>query len=106
MTATAHASGEALDGEGPLVQIPGEARDDDGQLWALHRAIEAAVALPLDVHVVGGPLVLVEVQSDGNARRGLVAQSFGAAQPTRPPAITALADRVEARPRRGVRTRR
>lgn len=34
------------------------------------------------------------------------ARSFGAAQPTRRPAIMAPADRVEARPRRGVRTRR
>jgi hypothetical protein len=74
VTATAHASGEALDGERLLVQILGEARDDDGQLWVLHRAIEAAVALPLDVHVVGEPLVLVAVEYDGNARRGLVAR--------------------------------
>jgi hypothetical protein len=35
-----------------------------------------------------------------------IARSFGAAQPTSRPAITAPADRVEARPRRGVRTRR
>ena len=74
MTETAHASGEALDGERLLVQILSEARDDDGQLWALHRAIEAAVALPLDVHVVGEPLVIVAVEYDGNARRGLVAR--------------------------------
>lgn len=74
MTATDHASGEALDGERLLVQILGEARDDDGQLRALHHAIEAAVALPLDVHVVGEPVVLVAVEYDGNARRGLVAR--------------------------------
>jgi hypothetical protein len=30
--------------------------------------------LPLDVHVVGEPLVLVTVEYDGNARRGLVAR--------------------------------
>jgi hypothetical protein len=74
VTETAHASGAAPDGERLLVQILGEARDEDGQLWALHRAIEAAVALPLDVHVVGEPLVLVAVEYDGNARRGLVAR--------------------------------
>ena len=77
MIATAHASGEAPDGEGLLVQILGEVRDDDGQLWALHRAIHGAVALPLDVHVVGEPLVLVAVEYDGNARRGLVARCRG-----------------------------
>jgi hypothetical protein len=74
MTATAHVSGEALGGERLLVQILGDVRDDDAQLWALHRAIEAAVALPLDIHVVGQPLVLVAVEYDGNARRGLVAR--------------------------------
>ena len=74
MTETAHASGEALDGQRLLVQILGEGRDDNGQLWALHRAIEAAVALPLDVHVIGEPLVVVAVEYDGNARRGLVAR--------------------------------
>jgi hypothetical protein len=73
VTATAHASGEALDGERLLAQIVGEARDDQGQLWALHRAIEAAVVLPLDVHVIGEPVVIVAVEYDGNARRGLVA---------------------------------
>jgi len=74
VTATAHATSETPDGERLLTQILGEGRDDDGQLWALHRAIQAAVALPLDVHVVGEPLVLVAVEYDGNARRGLVAQ--------------------------------
>lgn len=74
MTATAHASGKAPDGERLLVQIVGEAPDDDQQLWALHRAIEAAVVLPLDVHVVGEPLVLVSIEYDGNTRRGLVAR--------------------------------
>lgn len=74
MTATVHASGEASDGERLLGQIVGEAPDDDGQLWALHHAIKAAVALPLDVHVVGEPMVLVAVEYDGNARRGLVAR--------------------------------
>lgn len=74
MTATAHARDEALEGERLLVQILGDARDDGEQLRALHRAIEAAVALPVDVHVVGEPLVLVAVEYDGNARRGLVAR--------------------------------
>jgi hypothetical protein len=74
VTATPSASGEALDSELLLVEILGEAHDDDRQLRALHRAIEAAVALPLDVHVVGEPLVLVTVEYDGNARRGLVAR--------------------------------
>lgn len=74
MTATAHTSGEVPDGQRLLVQIVGEAPDDDGQLWALHRAIEAAVVLPLDVHVVGEPMVLAAVEYDGNARRGLVAR--------------------------------
>jgi len=73
MTPPAHASGEAQDGERLLVQILGEASDDDAQLRALQRAIEAAIAFPLDIHVVGQPLVLVAVEYDGNSRRGLVA---------------------------------
>jgi hypothetical protein len=64
----------ALDGERLLGQILGEVRDENEQLWALHRAIEAAVALPLDVHVIGEALVIVAVEYDGNARRGLVAR--------------------------------
>ena len=44
MTAAAHASGEALEGEQLLVQILGDARDDDEQIRALHRAIEAGGA--------------------------------------------------------------
>jgi len=74
VTATAHVSGEAPDGQRLLAQIVGEAPDDDGQLRALHRAIEAAVVLPLDVHVVGEPMVLVAIEYNGNARRGLVAR--------------------------------
>jgi len=74
VTATAHASGESQDAERLLVQIVGEARDDDAQLRALQRAIDAAIVLPLDIHVVGQPLVLVAVEYDGHARRGLVAR--------------------------------
>jgi hypothetical protein len=70
----ARASGEATDAERLLGQIIGESPDDDGQLWALHGAIEAAVALPLDVHAVGEPMVLVAIEYDGNPRRGLVAR--------------------------------
>ncbi len=74
MSGTAQVSREVPDGEGLLAQILGDARGDDEQLRALHRAIEAAVALPLDIHVVGEPLVLVAVEYGGNARRGLVAR--------------------------------
>lgn len=74
MTAPSHASDGTLGGERLLARILGDAGNDDEQLRALHRAIEAAVALPLDVHVVGKPLVLVAVEYGGNARRGLVAR--------------------------------
>lgn len=78
MIAPDHASGEAPEGERLVAQILaeilGEISDDDGQLRALHRALQAAVTFPLDVHVMGDPLVLVAVEYDGNARRGLVAR--------------------------------
>lgn len=77
MIATDPASSEVLDADRLLVQIVGAARDDDEQLRALHRAIEGAVAVPVDVHVVGEPLVLVAVEYHGNVRRGLVARCRG-----------------------------
>lgn len=51
-----------------------DARGDDAQLWALHRAISDGLELPTDVHVVGEPVSLVAVDYDGNPRRGLVAR--------------------------------
>jgi hypothetical protein len=74
VTETTRASGDPRDGDRLLAEILVDAGDDGEQLRALHRAIEGSLELPVDIHVVGEPLVLVAVEYEGNARRGLVAR--------------------------------
>jgi hypothetical protein len=57
-----------------LAKIVGDAHGDDAQLRALHEAIEGALALPIDAHVVGEPLSIGAVSYHGHPRRGLVAR--------------------------------
>lgn len=56
-----------------LEELLVDAHGDDEQLWALREGIADALDLPMDVHVVGEPLLLVAVDYDGNPRRGLTA---------------------------------
>ena len=48
-----------------------DAYGEDEQLWALRQVIEDAVALPADAAVIGEPVEVMEVDYDGNVRRGL-----------------------------------
>ena len=57
-----------------LEELLVDARDDDEQLTALREGIAEALDLPVNVHVVGEPLLLIGVDYDGNLRRGLVAR--------------------------------
>ena len=43
------------------------------QLWAFRQAFEDDVPLPADGYVIGEPVSVVEIDYDGNERRGLTA---------------------------------
>lgn len=56
-----------------LSEILVDAHGDDEQLWALREAFEQGADLPADAHVIGEPVAVLEVDYDGNERRGLTA---------------------------------
>ena len=51
-----------------------DAYGDDEQLWALHQAFEDDVPVPADAFVIGEPVEVLEIDYDGNTRRGLTAR--------------------------------
>ena len=51
-----------------------DANTEDEQLRALRQAFEDDVALPCDAFVIGEPVEVVEINYDGNTRRGLTAR--------------------------------
>jgi len=57
-----------------LDEILSDAHGDDEQLRALRQAFEDNVRLPADAFVIGEPVEVVEVDYDGNVRRGLTAR--------------------------------
>src|SRR5690606_41841408 len=57
-----------------LAKLIADARGDDAQLAALTRGIDAALELPVDIHVVGEPRCLFAVEYAGSPRRGIVAR--------------------------------
>ena len=63
---------EALDDM--IAEITVDAYGDDEQLWAFRQAFEDDVALPADGFVIGEPVSVIEVDYDGNERRGLTAR--------------------------------
>ena len=56
-----------------LEEILTDAYGDDEQLWAFRQAFEGNIALPADAFVIGEPVSVIEVDYDGNERRGLTA---------------------------------
>lgn len=60
--------------EALLEEILTDAHGDDEQLWALRQAFEDNVVLPADAFVIGEPVAVLEVDYDGNTRRGLTAR--------------------------------
>jgi hypothetical protein len=54
-------------------QLVGSAQRDDEQLRAFQRAFTDNVALPSDACVIGEPVAVVQIDYDGNIRRGLTA---------------------------------
>ena len=56
-----------------LEEILTDAHDDDEQLWAFRQAFEDNIELPADAFVIGEPASMIEMDYDGNERRGLTA---------------------------------
>lgn len=57
-----------------IEEITVDAYGDDEQLWAFRQAFEDDVALPVDGFVIGEPVTVIEIDYDGNERRGLTAR--------------------------------
>jgi hypothetical protein len=57
-----------------IEEIITDAYDDDEQLRAFHSALEEGIERPCDALVFGEPVSVVELDYDGNLRRGLVAR--------------------------------
>ncbi|MFV2072956.1 MAG: tetratricopeptide repeat protein [Thermoanaerobaculales bacterium] len=55
-------------------EITVDAFGDDEKLWAFRQAFEDNVPLPADAFVIGEPVSVVEIDYDGNERRGLTAK--------------------------------
>ena len=55
-------------------EITVDAYGDDEELWAFRQAFEDDVTLPADGFVIGEPVSVVEIDYDGNERRGLTAK--------------------------------
>jgi hypothetical protein len=54
-----------------IAEIIVDAYDDNEQLWAFRQVFEDSVALPVTGFVIGEPVSVIEVDYDGNPRRGL-----------------------------------
>ena len=51
-----------------------DAYGDDEQLWAFRQTFEDDIDLPADGFVIGEPVSVMEIDYDGNERRGLTAR--------------------------------
>ena len=57
-----------------IEEITVDAYNDDEKLWAFRQAFEDHVALPSDGFVIGEPVSVIDIDYDGNERRGLTAR--------------------------------
>ena len=57
-----------------IEEITVDAYGDDEKLWAFRQAFENDVTLPMDGFVIGESVSVVEIDYDGNERRGLTAK--------------------------------
>jgi hypothetical protein len=57
-----------------IEEITVDSYGDDEKLWAFQQAFEDNVKLPADGFVIGEPVSVIEVDYDGNERRGLTAR--------------------------------
>lgn len=56
-----------------LEEILTDAYGEDEQLWAFRQVIEDKVSFPADALVIGEPVAVLQIDYDGNSRRGLTA---------------------------------
>ena len=57
-----------------IEDITVDAYGDNEQLWAFRQAFEDNVELPADGFIIGEPVLVIEIDFDGNERRGLIAR--------------------------------
>ena len=57
-----------------IEEIIVDAYGDDEQLWAFRQAFEDNIILPAEALLIGEPVSVVEIDYDGNERRGLTAK--------------------------------
>jgi len=57
-----------------IEEITLDAVGDDGKFRAFRQALEEHVDLPADGFVIGEPVSVIEIDYDGNERRGLTAR--------------------------------
>lgn len=57
-----------------IEEIIVDAYGDDEELWAFRQTFEDNVELPADGFVIGEPVSVIEIEYDGNERRGLTAK--------------------------------
>jgi len=56
-----------------IEEITVDAYGDDEQLWSFRQVMEDEISLPCDGIVIGEPVAVLEIDYDGNERRGLTA---------------------------------
>jgi tetratricopeptide (TPR) repeat protein len=75
MTSRSPKGGKELDALDEMIEeITVDAYGYDEQLWAFRQSFEDNVELPADGFVIGEPVSVIEVDYDGNERRGLTAR--------------------------------
>ena len=57
-----------------IEEITVDAYGQDEQLWAFRQAFADNVELPADGFIIGEPVLVIEIDYDGNERRGLIAR--------------------------------
>ena len=74
MTRRKRPNDEFADLDELIDEIIVDAYGEDEQLWAFRQAIEDEVSLPAGGFVIGQPVFVVEIDYEGNKRRGLTAK--------------------------------
>jgi hypothetical protein len=74
MNAIEHRDNDFIALDKLIEEITVDAYGDDEKLWAFRQAFEDNRILPADGFVVGEPVSVVEIEYDGNERRGLTAK--------------------------------
>lgn len=74
MNVRGHSDNDFISLDKLIEEITVDAYGDDEKLWAFRQAFEDDVPLPADGFVIGEPVSVLEIDYDGNERRGLTAK--------------------------------